>query len=150
MTHSSALRVWLVTGLIAAVAAAPAMASGGHQSVNAITGGSSHPSQTGNAPGGSSPNSIVGAGNESRALLAVSSQPDRLPAPRSEVVSGHGYGLPSSHGAPDAVVQSTPADGFNWADALVGALVATALMLLAVGAVRLASRARGRTAGSSA
>jgi hypothetical protein len=149
MSRTNPIRVWLLAAFIAAFGAIPAMASGGHQSVNAITGGSSHPSRTGDAPGRSSPNSIVGAGNESRALIAVSGQPDRLPGPRSEVVSGHGYGAPTSHSAPDAVVQSTPADGFDWRDALVGALVATALMLLAAGAVRLASRARGRTARSS-
>ena len=123
MTRTSSLRVLLIAALVVALATTPAMASG-----------RSAPDR-----------SIVGAGNESRALIAASSQPSDPQGPRSEVVSGHGYGSPNPN-APYAVVQGTTSDGLDWRSALIGALAGTALMLLAAGTVHAVSRARRRTA----
>ena len=38
VTRTNALRVWLITGLVTAFAATPALASGGYESANAIAG----------------------------------------------------------------------------------------------------------------
>jgi hypothetical protein len=69
----------------------------------------------------------------------------------------HTGSLNASLGA-DGVVSSgsrdlgpvSASDDFNQGDALIGALVATALMLLAFGGTRLVAQSKRRTAGSSA
>ena len=68
--------------------------------------------------------------------------------PRSEVVSGGGYGQPT---APATVVRVVSAsDGFDWGDAGIGAGGALALMTLLVGgtlgATNIRRRATRRTA----
>jgi hypothetical protein len=52
--------------------------------------------------------------------------------------------------APSPVIEVTESSGFDWGDALIGALAGTSLVLLAFGAARLASQSRRRTVESSA
>jgi hypothetical protein len=64
-------------------------------------------------------------------------------SPRSEVVSGGGYGNPSVRGTVVHVVSSK--DGFDWGDAGIGAGGALALMTLVIGGTVAATNIRRRT-----
>ncbi len=86
---------------------------------------------------------------------AVQPNPDQQTAPatpsagpRSEVVSGGGYGSVS---VPPVVVRVTaPNGGFDWGDAGIGAAGAVGLLLVALGGALTVSRHRERQARSSA
>ena len=62
--------------------------------------------------------------------------------PRSEVVSGAGYGNPNVRAA--VVRVDAPGDGFDWGDASIGAGGALALMTLAIGGALGANSIRRR------
>jgi hypothetical protein len=152
MTRTNALRLWLTAGLIAAVAAIPAMASGGYESVNATTG----PTQSSDGDRGfESVNAIAGPvpSSDDRSYESINAVAGPVSDQPSSLVSdGRGY---SSLNAlvgdePTPLVELREPDGFDWGDALTGALGGAALMLLAFGGARLVGRSRRRTAESSA
>jgi hypothetical protein len=69
---------------------------------------------------------------------AISAPTSAFSGPRSEVVSGGGYGS-----TPTSVVRMvTPSTGFDWGDAGVGAGAAVLVMLLALGGALGVSSAR--------
>jgi hypothetical protein len=150
MTRTNALRVWVVAALVSAFAAAPALANyeqsslnagtspaqssdgdRGFESVNAITG----PVQASDDRGYESINAVTGPVGEQPSSLA--SRPDRYSSPNA---------LVGDQPAPTSLVEvRESSSGFDWGDALIGALVGTALMLVASGAARLVSQSRRRT-----
>jgi hypothetical protein len=149
MTRTNAFRVWVLAGLITAFAAAPAVAADGYESVSSITG----PTQSSDRDRGvESLNAITGAvtatddrGYESINAVTgpVSNQPSSL------VSRGDGYSSPNAlvgaEPTPTSLVEVRESSGFDWGDALIGALVSLGLMLLAFGAARIVSRSRRTT-----
>jgi hypothetical protein len=147
MTRTNALRVWFVAGLITAFAASPAMASlgpvnenatqtqssdgdRGFESVNAITG----PVQASDR-GYESINAVTGPVSDQPSSPV--SRPDRYSSPNA---------LVGDQPTPTSLVEiREESSGFDWGDALIGALVGTALMLLAFGGARLIGQSRRRT-----
>jgi hypothetical protein len=153
MTRTNAGLAWVVAILASAFVAVPAAAADGYESISAITGPGessaqlpgeyeslsaiSGPTETQSSPTGhSSLTAIVGADDQSAPVdrphefssLASLVGPDETPTPSVEV---------------------REASGFDWGDALVGALAALALMAMAAGTVRLVGQQR-RTVESSA
>jgi hypothetical protein len=61
--------------------------------------------------------------------------------PHSEVIDNRGYGFSN---APATIVRVTAPDGFDWADAGVGAVGGFALSIIAVAGVVTISQRRGR------
>jgi hypothetical protein len=153
MTRTDALRVWLTAGLIAAFAATPAIASG-PESVNAITG----PTQSSDGDRGfESVNAIAGPveASDDRRYESINAVTGPVSDRPSSLVSrGDGYSSPNAligaEPAPASLIEVRELSGFDWTDALVGAALAGALMLLAFGGARLVRQSRGRTAESSA
>lgn len=135
MTRTKALRICLVTGLLMAVAATPAVAADGYSSPNAITG----PVEVSQDRGYESVSALTGP---------AAQQPSTIDG------RGDGYSSPTAlvgaGPASSPVIEVTESSGFDWGDALIGALAATSLVLLAFGAARLASRSRRQTLESSA
>ena len=153
MTRTNALRVWLTAGLIVAFAATPAIASDGYQSVNAITG----PAQSSDDRGFESVNAITGPApsSDDRGYESINAVTGPVSDQPSSLVSrGDAYSSPNAlvgaEPTPTSLVEIRESSGFDWGDALVGALVGTALMLLALGGARLVGQSRSRTAESSA
>jgi hypothetical protein len=154
MTRTNALRVWLLGGLIAVLAASPAMASDGYQSANAITG----PTQSSDGDRGfESVNAIAGPvqSGDDRAYQSVNALTGPVnDEPSSLISSGAGYSslnaLVGADPTPSSFVEVRQSSGFDWTDALIGALVGTALMLVAFGGARLVGQARRRTMESRA
>ena len=74
--------------------------------------------------------------------------------PSSLVSRPHGYSSPNAlvgdQRTPTSPVEVSASSGFDWGDALIGALAGTALMLLAFGAACLIGRSGRRTAATSA
>ena len=107
----------------------------GLESVNAITG----PVQTSDDRGYESINAVTGP---------VGDQPS------SQVIRADRYSSPNAlvgaQPTPTSLVEVRESSGFDWGDAMIGALVGTALMLLAFGGARLIGRSGRRTAESSA
>jgi hypothetical protein len=153
-TNPLASRVWLIAGLIAALAATPAMASDGHESVNAITG----PAQSSDRDRGlESVNAITGPvqSSDDRGHASINAVTGPVSERPSSLVSRpDGYSSPNAligdQPTPTSLVEVRESSGFDWGDALFGALVGTALMLLAFGGARLVSHSRRRTVESSA
>ena len=86
MTRTNALRVWLITGLVTAFAATPALASDGYESANAIAG--SAQSSDGDR-GFGSVNAITGPVQTSDDRgLRVDQRGDR-PGRRPALIAGH-------------------------------------------------------------
>ena len=135
MTRTNAFRLWLATGLVAAFAATPAMASDGYESVSAITG----PVEVTDDRGYESISAITGPVSE---------------GPSSAASRGDGYSSPAAlvgaEPTPTSLVEVRESNGFDWGDALIGALVATGLTLSALGGARLVGQSRRRPAESSA
>ena len=87
---------------------------------------------------------LAGGGSDSARGTVASSASS---GPRSEVVSGGGYTNPS---APPTVVRVvSPATGFDWGDAGIGAGGAFALMMLLVGGILSATAVRRRATRST-
>jgi hypothetical protein len=64
--------------------------------------------------------------------------------PISEVVSGHGYGFPSHPSSPAPTVTTSSRGGFDWGDAGIGAAAMLSLLGLAGGATVAVRRTRGQ------
>jgi hypothetical protein len=137
MARTNALPVFLIAGLIAVLAATPGMASyGNNQPVTPIT----DPVQSSDRDRGyESVNAITGPVGETPAALV--SRHDGYSSPNA---------LVGAEPTPASSVEIRQADGFDWGDALIGALVAIAMMLLALGGARVVGQARRRTVESSA
>lgn len=154
MTRTNAFRIWLSAGLIAAVAATPALAAEGYESVTAITGGEA--SDRGSEV--SSVNSITGAvqTSEDRGYESINAVTGPVADPPTTLASRpDGYSTPNAlvgdqPAPPSSLVEVSEPSGFDWGDALVGALAGMALALLAFGAARLTGQSRSRTVESSA
>lgn len=149
MTRTNAFRIWLSAGLIAAVAATPALAAEDYESVTAITGGEASgrggevqsvnsitgPVQTSADRGYESINAVTGPVGDEPSLA---SGPDTYSSPNALV--GDQPAPPSSF------VEVSESSGFDWGDAAIGALAGAALLALAFGAVSLAGGLRRRPA----
>jgi hypothetical protein len=166
MTRTSSTLILVLATLGAAIAAVPAMASDDYRSANSITGGSSEQDQAvprdytsvnaavGPDSSGLSPVSSADSDPSSlNAVLAIS--PER---PVQSSGSGGEYRSLNSIVAADGLPQQSPlsvvgvreGDGFDWFDALIGALIASGLMLMTLAAARTVARHRRATAESRA
>jgi hypothetical protein len=157
MTRTTVLRVWFIAGLVTAFAATPAIASEEYSSLNAVTGGQS------GSDSYRSLNSVAGDESVASDSPTVSSAPSSLNAILAEspsragdsrAIGGDGYRTVNSvvgdNEPPTSLVQVRESSGFDWGDALIGALVALALTLMAFGAARLIAQQRRTTAESQA
>jgi hypothetical protein len=99
--------------------------------VNAITG----PVQASDDRGYESINAVTGPVSDQPSSPV--SRPDRYSSPNA---------LVGDQPTPTSLVEiREESSGFDWGDALIGALVGTALMLLAFGGARLIGQSRRRT-----
>ena len=166
MTRSSSTLILILALLGAAVAAVPAAASDGYQSLIAITGddsGGQSQSQPNDytavnaALGPESRDSLSAASatGDPSSVNAVLATPDGHPASsgpgngsRSLTSIVGSDGLP--HQSPPPAVEVRDDDGFGWFDALIGALIASGLTLITLAAARSVARHRRATAESRA
>jgi hypothetical protein len=165
MTRTSSTLILVVATLGAAIAAAPAMASDDYRSVSSITGGGNS-EQAQPQPSYSSLTAAVGADSSERSpVSSADSDPSSLNAvlaaapdrPVQSPGSGSGYRSLNAVAGADGLVQQSPPvvedrerDGFDWFDALIGALIASGLMLMTLAAARTVARHRRATAESRA
>jgi hypothetical protein len=154
MTRTDALRVWLITGLVTAFAATPALASGGYESANAIAGSTQ---SSDDDRGFGSVNAITGPvqTSDDRGYESINAVTGPVgDQPSSQVIRADRYSSPNAlvgaDPTPTSLVEVRESSGFDWGDAMIGALVGTALMLVAIGGARLVEQSRRRTAESSA
>jgi hypothetical protein len=167
MTRTNSSLILILALLGAAIAAVPAAASDGYRSLNAITGdgsGGQDQAQPNDytslnaavSPASSERSPVVSADSDPSSLNAVlATAPEGRPA-----FSGPGSGYRSltatvgadglSQQSPPPVVEVRDGDGFDWFDALVGALIASGLTLLTLAAARSVVRHRRAIAESSA
>jgi hypothetical protein len=137
MTRLSSTLILVLAMLGATTATAAAVGSDGYESITAITGGDDEHGQP-QSSGYSSVSAQVGSESTDRSGAAQSAaQPSSLNA----TVGANG--LPQQ--SPTAVVTATGGDGFDWSDALVGALTAFGLALMTLAAARLIARHRRAT-----
>jgi hypothetical protein len=167
MTRTSSTLILVLVSLGAAIAAVPATASDDYRSVNAITAGSSggqsqsRPNDYTSLNAAVSPDSserspVVSVDSDPSSLNAVlatapegrpaSSGPDGRYRSLTAIVGPEGLPLPS----PPAVVEVRDGDGFDWFDALIGALIASGLTLMTLATARSVARHRRATAESRA
>jgi hypothetical protein len=141
MTRTSATLVLVLATLGAAIAAVPAMASDDYQSVSSITGGSSGEQAQPQPSDYTSLGAAVGADSSGRSpVSSANSDPSSLNAvlatapDRPVQSSGSGSGhrslnaIVGADGLPQPsppVVEVREGDGFDWFDALIGALIAS-------------------------
>lgn len=164
MTRTSSTLILVLATLGTAVAAAPATASDDYRSLNSVTGGS-EPAQPG--PGDyTSVNAAVGADpSDDLPLTSADSDPTSVNAvlataperPVQASGSGDDYrsltAVVGADGLPQQalpVVDLSEGDGFDWLDGLIGALIASGLMLMTLVAARTVARHRRATAESRA
>jgi hypothetical protein len=165
MTRGSSTLILVFATLGAAIAAVPAMAD--YQSVGAITGGGNGEHAQTPPDDYTSLNAAVVAesrersprstadGDPSSLNAVLATAPDR---PVQASGSGGGYRSLNSIASADGVPQQSPVpavdvregDGFDWFDALIGALIASGLMLMTLVAARTVARHRRATAESRA
>jgi hypothetical protein len=160
MTRKHSTLILVLATLGAALAATPAAASDQYRSVNSITGGSagqgsgagefssvnavtggSVGEQTGSG-GFSSVNAVVGSGASDPSPVFASGDYRSVNA----IVGDDGTPAIS----PQPAVATREADGFDWLDALIGALIASGLLMTALLAARSMTRHRRPTAESAA
>jgi hypothetical protein len=164
MTRSSSILILVLALLGAAIAAGPAGASDGYGSINSIVGGGSTDPRLTDA---STINALIGADSTERSpVTSASRDPTTLNAVLATGPEGHhvspgpatdyrsvnalvGDGE-SQQPSPLPVVEVRPADGFDWFDALTGALVASGLMLITLATARSVARRRHPVAESRA
>jgi len=161
MMRTSSTLILVLATLGAAIAAVPAMASDDYRSANSITGGSSEQGQA--VPRYTSVNAAVGPDSSERSpVSSADSDPSSLNAvlaisperPVQSSGSGGEYRSLNSIVAADGLPQQSPlsvvgvreGDGFDWFDALIGALIASGLMLMTLAAARTVARHRRATA----
>ena len=135
MTRTSSILILVLLG--AAVSAAPAGASDGYQSLNAVLGEQPASSDY------NSVNALVGADSGDRSpVSSTDTDPSSLNA-----ILGAG-GVPQQ--SPQPAVEIREDDEFDWFDALIGALIASGLTLMTLAAGRTVARHRRATAESHA
>lgn len=127
MTRKSSSLVLVLTVFGALSVAVPASAAGGYESINAITG----PPST-HEGGYESINAITGPVS-ARGSGDLSSAPDARHYSSVSAITGPAPAEP-------ALVSTDSNEGFDWLDALIGGLIASALM----GMTLLAARTVGR------
>jgi hypothetical protein len=166
MTRTSSILILVLATLAAAIAAAPAMASDDYRSVNSITGGGNG-EQVRPQPGDyTSLNAAVSPDSSERSPLNLAdSDPSSLNAvlttaperPVQSYVSGSEHRSLNAIVGPDGLPQQSPpvveireGDGFDWFDALIGALIASGVMSMTLAAARAVARHRQATAESRA
>jgi hypothetical protein len=146
MTRTNAALMSVIAILVTAFTAVPAAASDGYESVSAITG----PTQSsGEQPSGYESVSAITGPIESESSPAGFSSLASIAGPESQppvAERSDGYSsLASVVGpgqAPTPSVEVSESSGFDWGDALVGALVTMALALMAFGSARLIAHRR--------
>jgi hypothetical protein len=167
MTRTSSTLILVLATLGAAIAAVPAMASDDYRSMNSITGGSSGDRGKAQPSDFTSVNAAVGPDSSGRSpVSSADSDPSSLNAvlatapgrPVQSSGSGSDYrsltsivgadGLPQQ--SPPPVVDDRKGDGFDWFDALIGALIVSGLTLTTLAAARTVERHRRATAESRA
>jgi hypothetical protein len=163
MKRTTSTLILALAMLGAAIAAVPAAAFDGYQSLNALSAGDSGKQGQVQPNDYTSLNAALGSDPSERSpASSTDSDPSSLNAvlhsepaqgvassnPSNEVRSVNaavgGYGSPE----PLPVADLREGDGFDWFDALIGALIATGLMLMALVAARTAARHRRATAES--
>jgi hypothetical protein len=167
MKRTTSALILVLALLGAAIAAVPAAASDGYRSINAITGDGSDEQGRPESSDYTSLNAAVGPDSRERSpLTSTDSDPSSLNAvlatapaggpassgPRSDyrslsAIVGAG-GAPQQ--SPPPVVEGPESDGFDWFDALVGALIAVSLTLMTLATARTVARHRRATAESRA
>jgi hypothetical protein len=166
MTRTSSTLILVLATLGAAIAAAPAMASDDYRSVSSITGGGDGEQAQQQPSDYTSLNAAVAADSTERSsVVSADSDPSSLKAvlaaapdrPAQSSGSGSGYRALNAVAGADGLPQQSPpvaedreGDGFDWFDALIGALIASGLMLMALAAARTVARHRRATAESRA
>jgi hypothetical protein len=136
MTRRSSILILVLAMLGTAIAAAPAAASGAHESINAITGSG----EQGQPASSDSVNALVGADSSNQSPAS-----SREINPSSLNATLGTDGLPQQ--SPQSVVEVREGD---WFDGLIGALVASGLTLMTLAAARSVARHRRATAESRA
>jgi hypothetical protein len=160
MTRKHSTLILVLATLGAALAATPAAASDQYRSVNSVTGGSA-----GGASGAgefSSVNAVTGGGAgeqaSSSSFSSVNAAVGSGPSDPSPVFASGDYrsvnAIVGDAATPAASLQPTittsGADGFDWLDALIGALIASSLLMVSLLAARSVARHRRPTAESAA
>jgi hypothetical protein len=167
MKRTSSTLILILATLGAAIAAAPAAASDGYQSLNAITGYGNGEQVQPQPSDYTSVNAALGAVSSDRSPV---SSADSDPSSLNAVLAAAPEGRPASSGpdsgyrslnaivgadgqpvqSPPPVVEVREGDGFDWFDALIGALIASGLTLMTLAAARTVARHRRATAESRA
>jgi hypothetical protein len=136
MTRKSSTLIISLIVLAAALVPASAFADG-YQSVSAIVG----PGESSSDDGYSSVNALAAA------------SPDLGASELSATVGSSPNAILGAHGVPEPAPQLVEVgddDGFNWSDALIGALIGSTLIVMTLAAARLVARHRRTTAESRA
>jgi hypothetical protein len=167
MTRTNSSLILILALLGATVAAVPAAGSDGYRSLNAITGdGSGEQSQSRSGDYTSLSAAISPDSSERSPVTSPDSDPSSLnavlatspePSPASSGPGSDYRSLNAVVGAGGSPQQSPPpvaeirdGDGFDWFDALIGALIASGLTLMTLAAARSVARHRRATAESRA
>ncbi len=154
MTRKSSISIILVlVGVATALAVAPATASEYPGSVTALAGG-----HDGNEPVSSPEQPYPGSVTALAGGHDGNSQPGSGPSEPTVSPSSPGSdfqplnGILGEDGVPQPVPTATVSDGdgFDWTDALIGGLIASALLLMAFLTARSVVRRRGATVESRA
>jgi hypothetical protein len=164
MTRTSSVLILALVTLGAAIA--PAAASDSYRSINSITAGDAGEQGQSRSSDYTSLTAAVGADSSERSpVTSAYTDPSSLnavlaTAPEggpASAGSGNGYrsvnaivGGGSPQPSPTAVVEVPDGDGFDWLDALIGALIASGLTLMTLAAARSVARHRRATAESRA
>ena len=164
MTRTSSVLILALVTLGAAIA--PAAASDSYRSINSITGSDGGEQGQSRSSDYTSLNAALGAdSSEPSPVTSAYTDPSSLnsvlaTAPEGGSASsgtGSDYrsvnsvvGGESPQPSPTAVVEVREGDGFDWFDALIGALIASGLMLMTLAAARSVARHRRATAESRA
>jgi hypothetical protein len=146
MTRKGSISIILVlVGLAAALAAAPATALNSSGSVTALSSGYDADEQAGSQQ--QYPGSVTALAGGHDGTEQVNSQPA---SPRSDFQPLNG--VLGEDGVPQPVPAATVSDGegFDWTDALIGALISSAVLLTAFITARSVARRRRSTAESRA
>ncbi|HSI80289.1 MAG TPA: hypothetical protein VK919_06510 [Solirubrobacterales bacterium] len=168
MTRTNTILGLVLAMTAAAVVAAPAAASDGYRSVDSIVAGAGAQSATPSGDVSSAKPLLAGSSDRPSAPIGGSAyrSPDSIVAtadprqPSAAPSGGRGYvdafvreggsRLHPATASPVSVVEVRSGDGFHWLDALIGALIASGLLLIGVAAARSVVRHRRITAESRA
>jgi hypothetical protein len=137
MTPTNKIIISVVAALALALPALPAAASDGYSSVNALT-GDPGTEQSIPSDGYTSVNAVTGDSGKQQSL-----QPGGYSSVNAITGSGSDQ---SPHSLPSPSVEVREESGFDWGDALIGALVASGLLAFAFVGARSVARHRRATA----